>query len=495
MNESLISRLLAHASARPGDAAIVDEQGTLAYGELARRALGAAARLHALGVRAGDTVALSFGTSPERAADFISVLYGAGYLGAALLPLYPGVPQARRQALIEHFAARWSVAEHAEGFGARELMLAEICDKSHESGAEPPRGDDAARVFYYQFSSGTTGNPKALPFTHRQFFLSATSNVATYGWRPGDRLVPALAAPAKVGLRTLLRMLFAGAACVNLPFPETRQGMARAIADFGVNGASASPWQLRRLLASPASPIAAPRELGFLAAIGAMISPEEVQALRATVTRNLHVGYGSTESGLIATLRPHDAAADGYTPVAGLEAEVVDPSGSRLPAGAEGVLRLRASWIPAGYAGNPAETAKRFRDGWFYPGDAGSVDARGRLHLRGRSDETINYGGAKIIPQEVEAVLMRCPGVTDAVVTSIPDAMAGEIPVAFAVLSPPATLEALRAFCEAQLEANLMPALILSLERMPRSADGKVERARLKEHARSLSHMFHSTKP
>ncbi len=456
--------------------------------------LGAAARLDALGVRKGDTVALSLGAARDNAADLAGVVYAAGYLGAALLPLYPDVPQGRRRELATAFGARWAISEQDEALGATTLALADVCDKSHSSAAHPPRGDAADRLFYLQFSSGTSGNPKALPFTHRQFLLSATANVATHGWRPGDRLIPAVPAPTKVGLRYLLRVLFAGATCVNVPFPDSRRAMARAVSELGVNAATASPWQLRRLLASPAAPAGAPQPLRFLSAIGAVITAEEVRAIRAAVTPNLHVAYGSTESGLIASLRPQDDPADGYTPVAGLEVEAVDPSGVRLPPGAEGVLRLRAPWIPPAYAGNPAETAKRFRDGWFYPGDAGSLDAGGRLRVRGRSDEVINYGGIKVIPEDVEAVLLAHPGVAEAVLTGVPHAMAGEIPVAFVVLRPPATLEALKLFCEARLDATSTPALILSLERMPRSADGKVERARVKEHARTLSHMFHSTK-
>jgi long-chain acyl-CoA synthetase len=495
MSDSLVSRLLAHASGRPGDAAIVDARQTVTYGELARRLLNAAARLDALGVRAGDMVALSFGESREQVVDFVSALYAVGHLGAAVLPLYQDVPQGGRRGLVSAFGARWVISERNESLGAPTLALGDVCDKSHTPGAHPPRGDTPDQLFYLQFSSGTSGNPKALPFTHAQFFMSATANVAAHGWRPGDRLIPAVPAPSKVGLRYLLRVLFAGATCVNVPFPDTRQALTRAAAAFGINAASGSPWQLRRLLASPAASVPMPPPLRFLSAIGAVITAEEVRAIRAAITPNLHVSYGSTESGLIATLRPQDDPADGYTPVAGLEAEVVDPSGVRLPRDAEGILRLRAPWIPPAYAGNPAETAKRFRDGWFYPGDTVRMDAAGRLHVRGRSDTAINFGGVKVIPEEVEAALLTHPGVSDAVVTGVPHVMAGEIPVAFVVISPPTTLEALKLFCEVNLDANSIPAGIFSLEKMPRSPDGKVARALLKEHARSLAHMFHSTKP
>jgi acyl-CoA synthetase (AMP-forming)/AMP-acid ligase II len=72
--------------------------------------------------------------------------------------------------------------------------------------------------------------------------------------------------------------------------------------------------------------------------------------------------------------------------------------------------------------------------------------------------------------------------------------MAGEIPVAFVVLQPPATLEQVKAFCDQRIDANSIPAAIFSVQSMPRTPDGKVQRARLREHARSLSHLLPSTK-
>jgi len=491
----MVSRLLAAAASDPDRPAIVDELRSVTYGDLARRILGTATRLHALGVRKGDTVALSFGAVAADIADFVSTLHAAGYLGAMLLPLYPDVPQGRRRELVRMFGARWSVAADTEQLGATSLELSRICDKFHTSAEVPPRGDTPEAPFCYQFSSGTTGDPKVILFSHAQLCANSLATVAHYGLGTGDRLLPAVRAPGKMGLRYLVRTLGGGCTFVNVPFPETRQKLGELIRRLGITAVTASPWQLRRLVQTPPDVDAATHRLRALVCIGATVTADDVRAFRQQLTPNLHVSYSSTECGGVAALGPRDAASDGYARFPEADIQVVGDDGVALAAGETGSIRLRVPWMPDAYAGNPQASAQRFRDGWFYPGDAGYLDAAGRLFVRGRSDGTINFGGVKVVPEEVEAVLIRHPGILDAVVTGVSDALAGEIPVAFVVLSPPATLEAIKLFCEAHLDASSIPAAILSLEKMPRSADGKVARARLKEHARSLSHMFHSTKP
>jgi len=495
MEHSLVSRLLAHAAARPADPAIVDERRTVDYGELGRRVLSAAGRLDALGVRRGDTVGFSFGNVSAHAVDFISAVYGAGHLGAVVLPLYPDVLVERQRELVGAFGARWSLAAEARNLGAEALLLADVCGAPASAPASaPPSACEAELPFFYQFSSGTTGIPKAVLFSHGQFLALGRSLVGHYGWKASDRFLPALRAPTKVGLRYLFRVLMVGGAFLNVPFPNTRQQLSETIAAFGANAAGASPWQLRRLLASPPAAAIVPA-LGFLESIGAPIAADEIEAIRRDLTPNLHVNYASSESGLVATLGPGDAVGGGYELVEDVTVQIVDEAGAPLPAGTAGAIRIAVPWLPAGYARNDAATAQSFRGGWFYPGDAGAMNAAGRLLPLGRSDSAINFGGAKILPEDVEAALLRHPDVSDAAVAGLPEPMAGEIAVALVVARRPLTPEALRRFCLAQIDAWSVPAGFLFVDRLPRAADGKLNRAQLKELARSLAHIAHSTKP
>src|SRR3954463_8467220 len=127
--DSVVSRLLACAARHPAAPAIVDERRTLTYEEFSRSVVAAAGRLHQLGVRAHHTVAVSLGAGVS-GNDLGSILYAVGYLGAAVLPLYPDFPPMRRDWLAQRFAAQWLVdgLRSASPPGVALLPLEELTD-------------------------------------------------------------------------------------------------------------------------------------------------------------------------------------------------------------------------------------------------------------------------------------------------------------------------------------------------------------------------------
>jgi len=152
-----------------------------------------------------------------------------------------------------------------------------------------------------------------------------------------------------------------------------------------------------------------------------------------------------------------------------------------LPTGGVGSLGFRAPWIPERYVDNEKATAEHFHDGWFYPGDVGAIDADGRVSLHGRSDDVINFGGVKLQPESIEAVLAEHPDVEDAAVVGAPHPMAGKVPVALVVLRHPVTPAALIAFCMPRIDASRLPVAIVPVPEIFRSPDGKILRHRLLE--------------
>jgi long-chain acyl-CoA synthetase len=480
--DTVIGRVLENAESQPDALALIAEDRRLTYGELCRPVRPAAAWLYRFGVRGGDVVALSLGASDLNGVRAIRALYALAYLGAVILPLYPDVPLSRRLELIERFGARWVITrEQDESTPDCPAIDPETFDWDFTGvgGAAAPRGDVPGWPFLFHFSGGTTGVPKAVLFDHARFLGNALSSARSIGADATDRMVPSRPWPTLPGLRYLLRMHIVGGALVNLPCPETKDALQGLIHDAGMTILVVSPWQLRGLLASAPPAEARGRGLKALYTAGGAVSPTELSAARSTLTPNVYLTYASTESGLIAIVRPEDPAGPPGNCgrlAPGVEGRVTDDAGRPVAPGAFGSLAFRAAWIPERYVSNEKATAERFRDGWYHPGDIGTIDADGRVTVRGRADDVINYGGVKILPAETEAVLAEHPDVADAAVVGVPHAMAGAVPVALVVLRRPVENDALAAYYRSRLDGSQLPVAFVQVPEIIRSADGKILR-------------------
>ncbi|APW41489.1 class I adenylate-forming enzyme family protein [Rhodoferax saidenbachensis] len=480
---SPITRLVHWAHIKPDVPALLGETVRVSYAELLRGVRARASWLHHMGVRQGDTVALGLAKTGADYPRQVELFYAIAYLGATVLPLYPEVTLLRRGQLADQFNAQWLVSEPLPETSRARLLNPAECEEQRDQWANSisPCGEIPSLPFLYEFTSGTTGNPKTICFTGEEYTARWLVTAQQFQWNADDVMVSALCWPFKVGVRGLVRALIFGATYVNAPFPETRHDLAGLVTHLGVTYVGSSPWQLRRLLNSP-MPLNWEQLPPFkVGTAGAFIGPHEIRAVRDTLTKNFHMSYGTTELGTMGYLGPEDTPESSLRSVPGMECQAIDSAGEPLPIGETGRLRFRAAWIPTRYAtGNP-DSVEGFHDGWFVSSDRGSLDAQGRISLQGRADDAINFGGIKIQPQEVEQALAAHPDVADAAVIGVPDAMAGEIAVAFLVLRRPIALDGMQAFLAARLELQQIPAAFAGLEDIPRNPEGKI----LRNHLRS----------
>ena len=135
----------------------------------------------------------------------------------------------------------------------------------------------------------------------------------------------------------------------------------------------------------------------------------------------------------------------------------------------------------AGYWNRPDATAAAFVDGWFRTGDIAERAPDGYITLRGRRSDVVISGGFNIYPREIEELLAEHPSVAEVAVAGVPDPVRGEVPVAFVVLARRCVAErdALIAHCRDQLASFKVPRRVVFLERLPRTALGKVQKQRL----------------
>jgi acyl-coenzyme A synthetase/AMP-(fatty) acid ligase len=473
-----------HARSRPDAAALLRGDWQMTYAQAA------AALRHIGGVLAREGVGVStvVGVS-MRAAPALMILgvLAIARLGAIAVPLHPDNPRARRNAIGAHF-----------GFSAlltnrRELSIAKastiLADASwlepRASAEEPPRHPGGEHPWAITLTSGTTGVPKGVPRTHAGFFALSRLQQPLYRLGPDSRFLCLMDIHNTAVIMRALNHLSCGGALVFLhgKFP----GTALPIERHRVTHVFASPVIMQAWL--KARPAGRPRfeSIEQLMVGGGVVPARLGAAIVERITPNLFLSYGTTETGVIALADPETRARHPDTAgrlVPWVEAQTVDQGGQPLPAGERGALRFRGEGVARGYhdvAPGPAAPSSAFRDGWFYPGDAGRIDDERLLFIDGRiDDDVMNVGGPKINAAAVEALLAEHPGVREAAVFTV-NTPAGKTRMVAAVavrgaLDPASLIDHYRK--RGGRFSRLLS--IVRVAKLPRNAMGKVLKRELK---------------
>jgi acyl-coenzyme A synthetase/AMP-(fatty) acid ligase len=252
------------------------------------------------------------------------------------------------------------------------------------------------------------------------------------------------------------------------------------IAVYGVDAMAATSVQLRELVREQAREPVPSTSLRTVLTGGGLLSRSMTSEARARLCSSIVNLYGSTEAGGTAfattdQLGGIEGATGFVAPWA--QVEVVDTSGNALPAGTNGVLRIRATCQGAPYPPEQAANDQSFRDGWFYPGDLGRITPDGLMILTGRSSEVINVGGLKLAPEVIEDILRTHPAVTDVVAFGeMGESGIEEISVAL-VTNRSVSDSHLIDWCA---ERGFPLTRIFIVDSLPRTSSGKIHRDLLK---------------
>jgi O-succinylbenzoic acid--CoA ligase len=473
----------ARAALAPDAPALLWRGATLCFGELAERARGLARGLHALGVREGDRVAALLGNQP----DFVALFHAASLSGAVLVPLDTrhsavevghALADSAARLLVRSETARASV-EPAPG------LACVTPNALAAAGASAPPCEavrpELARPLAILHTSGTSGRPKGAVLTHASFWWSAVLSAAHLGAPPGERWLACMPLHHVGGLAILARAAIFGAAVV-LHERFDAAAVGDSLERDGATIASFVPTMLRRVLAARSAP--PPPSLRCVLVGGAALPPD----LLAEAWRRgwpAAPTYGLTEAcSQVATLplseigRRTDGAA---RPLFGVELEIRDAAGRRLPPGEPGEIAVRSPALMAGYHAQPEATARVLRDGWLLTGDVGVLDAQGWLRVLDRRDDLVVTGGENVYPAEVEAALESHAAVAEAAVAAEPDPDLGRRVAAWIVPAAGSAVDedALRAHCRARLAGYKVPRVFHTVASLPRTASGKLRRQEL----------------
>lgn len=468
----------------PDRAALVLDGRESTYEDVLRSASLACAHLSQLGISRGDVVALSVANPVA----YITIAMAVARLGAASLPLNTSLPQAsavlarhRVRALVRDQSMDWRDPALAQD---RYLDAHDLLTPPAVGAPMPPVPPIATGVenepWLIALSSGTTGVPKSIVHTHARAMLLANFSLVS---RPQDqeRVMAYGSTMITLIMNFVLRQLLTGG--TTLFSLANKDGFFAAVARDRPTQIVASTGTAAQLVAYAAKSVPDSRALcqsvRSMVVAGSAVAPALYAALQQAICPQVEIIYGSAEAGVMALATPQTLAAAPHS--AGrlypwVEMEAVDELDQPLPAGVPGNLRVRSPVVVQSYAGDAEASAQVFRNGCYYPGDTGSVEAGGYLTLTGRADDLINVGGNKIDPVVIESVLDAQPGVEESVVVAVRSERGISILVALVVTDDTFDEAALKQACLERMGSAFVPARIRRTERIPRNAGGKIMR-------------------
>ena len=480
----------------PGRVALVSDDRSFTYAQLARRVRRLANGLQRLGVGRGDRVAWLGPNHPA----FLEALFASGLLGAALAPVnhrlaadgIGGVlADIQPRVLLQHAATdptpvkdvvgpRIAVAGPIEGALEFEALVVESPDEPVEV---PVAMDDLCLLPH---TSGTTGPPKGVMLTHASLTWNAMNFVSCADFRSDDVTV-AIAPFFRVGGTgvNVLPVLFLGGTVV-VPSDLRPAGILQAMERHRVTVGFGNPDLLDALARSELWPRVDLSSVRFVVTGGAPV-PERL--IRAWLDRGVLLlqGYGLSEAAPLALLLDPASAltkmgSAGRPPLL-VDIQIVHPNGTVVEPGETGELLVRGPNVMAGYWRRPEATQEVLSaDGWLRTGDAARSDQDGFVWIVDRVADRFLSKGQPVHPGDVERVLTSHPAVADAGVVQVLGEAGEEVVAAVVVPAAGSTVteQEILAFAREHLATHQAPAFVMFVDHLPRNSVGKLLRAQLR---------------
>jgi acyl-CoA synthetase (AMP-forming)/AMP-acid ligase II len=356
---------------------------------------------------------------------------------------------------------------------------------------EPVEGKPARDVAALLYTTGTTGEPKAVMLTHANLLFIARVSAEVRGLTPEDRVYGLLPISHVYGLASVCLGTLRSGASLHLQARFTPAAMAECLSGRALTVCQGVPAMYAKFLEhlkTRGTRFAAPA-LRFLYAGGSPLAPALKREVESVLGLTLHNGYGLTEaSPTITQTRREEPRADCSVGRAlpGVEVRIVDTEGKDVAQGETGELWARGPNVMKGYYRDPEATKAALKPGgWLATGDIARQGEDGAYFIEGRLKELIIRSGFNVFPVEVEAVLNSHPEVTQSAVVGRPVDGDEEV-VAFVELTAGArvTPMELAEWAAASLAPYKRPAEIVVMPALPHAASGKILKGRLAQLAR-----------
>ncbi|MFJ9905829.1 class I adenylate-forming enzyme family protein [Streptomyces sp. NPDC101152] len=470
------------AARNPAGPCIADDHEQLRNQDFLKHVRGAAAVLHAAGIRAGDVVAVVL---PNRL-ELVVIMFAAWRLGAAVTPVNPELTDAEVRHQIEDSAARIVITDGRTGtIGTLDVTAVaptSITDQVTAPDTVALALDSLALIIY---TSGTTGRPKGVMLDHANIAAMCRMIIDGMGLDETDHslLILPLFHVNGIVVSVLSPLLAGGHTTIADRFrPST---FFATVEHVRPSYFSAVPAIYAMLVSLPDEVRPDTTSLRRVICGAAPMPAELIARFEDRFAVPVVEGYGLSEGTCASTLNPPAGPRKPGTvglPLPGQTVAVMDAEGNLLDDGSAGEVVVRGPNVMRGYLGLPRETAATVVDGWLHTGDVGRFDADGYLVLVDRIKDMIIRGGENIYPKEIEIVLHTHPAVLEAAVVGAPDPVLGEVPVAHVALFPDAeaTAAELIEHCRESLARIKVPVSVHVTESLPKNPVGKIDKPRLR---------------
>ncbi|MFJ3102350.1 amino acid adenylation domain-containing protein [Streptomyces sp. NPDC086835] len=465
------------------------QEHRLSYAELDERSDALAGELAALGAGPEQVVAVAL----PRSGDFLVAALAVMKAGAAYLPVDPEYPADRIALMLDDARPGLLVTDSRSADrlpqGEFPVVLLDDTSRPSRSRQSPLRPSTPGHAAYLIYTSGSTGRPKGVVVTHEGIPSLVSTMAEELGAGPGSRVLQFASFSFDTSVWEWTMALLTGATLIVVP---TDKRLGPPLAEFCARHA------VTHLTLPPGVLATLPHERSLPAGATLIVAGEACPAelmRRWSATTRMFNSYGPTETTVDATLwtcRPDHAGpvVPIGTPVHNTAVRLLDDRLHPVPPGSPGELYVSGDGLARGYLGRPGLTSERFvADPFGAPGtrmyrtgDLARWTGNGVLEYLGRVDHQVKIRGFRVEPGEIEQLLRRDPGIAQAAVIAREDQPGDPRLVAYVVPAEGATVpdtDRLRADLAAVLPAHMVPAAIVTLEKLPLTSNGKLDRRAL----------------
>lgn len=469
----------------PERTAVIVKDAYTSYGELWRLTRGFACFLAARGVCRGDRVVVK----TMQTLDYVVAYFAVHLNGAIFVPLERSIANERVNDIIRETDAKVYIArDNFDGLPCDYIDIKQVTQLATEHFAPDwaytfPLLSDSADIMY---TTGTTGKAKGVEVTHQVLLATAENYIEGFSLKDGT----VMAVPGPLNhvnpLRKLYMTIMSGNTIVILNGLMSMKSFFHALDDQGVNALCLPPASLRTVWQVSGEKLAEyAQQIDFVETSTAPVTEADKATLRRQLPNSrLYNNYGLSECGAMVMYDfcryPDKGAGCVGKPMVNSHVVIVDAQRREIHSSKEhpGLITNSGPINMKGYWNAPEKTSEVKADGYIYTSDIGYFDEEGFLYVVGRTTDTINVGGLKVEPTEVEEAALSFPGIQDCICVPVEDAVTGHALKLLVVMKPgqPFVEAPLRKYLSGKLAAYQLPRSYEQTGLIPRNYVGKPDR-------------------